>query len=1467
MSNCLAYYAKETEENVTIMTGLHHELTITTDRDAYGISDGSATIALSLTNDNLYDVTYTISFNNTNLTYEIDGSTNLTYTIEAGTSKTHSIQISETDLTSLDISVDTTLPYSDDYTKTITLDQTAPICTFGSWSSDSIITDEHATVLLTCSDTSGIANTSLGSSAFSVSNGQVLNIESVTIGGSETERTFTITVAALSESGEASITLLENTIFDNNGNANEIVTSSNIEVIADVTAPIIEFTPLGNVEAAKTQSTVVNVTDFSEITAMKYLWTQTDGTSAENGAEFESGDTITKDSGDGTWYLCVYAEDVWGYSRNECSEAFVLDNTPPDLTVLDSIFVKKGSTEELASFISAIDAISEIDTIKAYINDVEYVNASSLASDKYSMTYTVTDKAGNSASKDTTLVVYVDMQDKCEVVTTTEADEGLYKDLTDTTRCIYRGGTSDVVNNWVKFPTDQTMWRIIGVESDGAVKIVKSTRYGSTTYQFHSNNTSVSFGGSTVKTLLNGTIWTSISETDRAFLTSHSFNIGAITYGSSSTATLATTYTNEKASTGTYSMGLPTATDYVKASTSCTSTSQWNSTCPKTADHNWMYRTDIVYWIINIYSETRARRVDSGVGGFGVGYLYATDKHSVLPVTHFKSTVVYTGSGTEEDPYIPIEIPNSSTTCAITTTTGYETSKELTIATSDDSSLHTTLPYSFDYVTWGPTNTKTIQAAGTYFGYIQDVNSRTNSCSIKIVSRKEYRRQKCTCVCNGWSFSSQAIVGIEGCDGLRSKEAAEAGGYTQYQVCHTYAGGSSGCIAAVGESECYVLSTYTRSCWRDDPCGSFTAWGTTEYSSTCTYKAESRTTYAPDSSSLAYKNLTIATDNSSYGGCDRSQTMSLSITNSNSYAVTYTLGFDNTDLTYTVDGNALTSYTIAANSTVTHSVLMSGATSGTSLKIDVNVTAPYSIVHTKSVALNYSCLSCSFGNWSDSSISTDETATITLSCTDNLTIPVETLTSSSFTLSNADILNIESITTSGTETAKDYTITVRGGTEAGSSTITLLDGSVFNENGLANEDITSANSIEVALKKYMVTYNGNKFSTLSSTTLAGVAVTYDPDTSELTLNGTPTGTLSLLTFAEEMNLNAKYNLSLEYVSGSYTSNTTMSFGVDVVTSASGGHTSTRLYSSVTLPTSGIISDELTIDQIGVDEGYGFHTWLWMSSPSDVTFVNYKVKVNLTKVEQIEVTYKKTYGTLGATPTRLGYTFDGWYTEETGGTEVTADTQVTATSDHTLYAHWTANSYTVTLTKGTGISEVSGAGTYNYGASVTIDATVSSGYTWSNWSGTHSTTTKQYTFTMPANDVSDTANATAAAAPTVTITISGETYSDGYKSGAVVTGTCDGPGGITAFSFEDNTGDTGTLATDTTTKKVNNITLSSANANRQVTISCTANGLTSTQTETYKIYVYGSSSVCGSATYSGTCSCNSGTTRVLSLIHI
>ena len=53
---------------------------------------------------------------------------------------------------------------------------------------------------------------------------------------------------------------------------------------------------------------------------------------------------------------------------------------------------------------------------------------------------------------------------------------------------------------------------------------------------------------------------------------------------------------------------------------------------------------------------------------------------------------------------------------------------------------------------------------------------------------------------------------------------------------------------------------------------------------------------------------------------------------------------------------------------------------------------------------------------------------------------------------------------------------------------------------------------------------------------------------------------------------------------------------------------------------------------------------------------------------VECMYGVSYGNLPM-PERHGYTFDGWYTAETGGSEISKQVEVMETTDHTIYAHW------------------------------------------------------------------------------------------------------------------------------------------------------------------------------------------------------
>ena len=119
-----------------------------------------------------------------------------------------------------------------------------------------------------------------------------------------------------------------------------------------------------------------------------------------------------------------------------------------------------------------------------------------------------------------------------------------------------------------------------------------------------------------------------------------------------------------------------------------------------------------------------------------------------------------------------------------------------------------------------------------------------------------------------------------------------------------------------------------------------------------------------------------------------------------------------------------------------------------------------------------------------------------------------------------------------------------------------------------------------------------------------------------------------------------------------------------------------------------------------------------------------------------------------TPTRDGYTFDGWFTEAEDGDEVTTETVFDKNT--TIYAHWTINQYTITFETDGG-SEIDPI-TQDYGTDVTApENSTKPGYTFAGWE-------PEIPDTMPAEDMTITAkwtknssggSSTPTYAPTVT----------------------------------------------------------------------------------------------------------------------
>ncbi len=135
----------------------------------------------------------------------------------------------------------------------------------------------------------------------------------------------------------------------------------------------------------------------------------------------------------------------------------------------------------------------------------------------------------------------------------------------------------------------------------------------------------------------------------------------------------------------------------------------------------------------------------------------------------------------------------------------------------------------------------------------------------------------------------------------------------------------------------------------------------------------------------SHKNVSFTTSNfsdlgisldreSSYPSGNNSSTVRLTITNPNNYAVSYNLGFSNSNISYMIDGALGATYTVNARSSKTNVIEITGAT-GSSITITVSSVLPYRKQFTKVVTFDNS-------NPTTSITFNSSTQTLTLSMSD-----------------------------------------------------------------------------------------------------------------------------------------------------------------------------------------------------------------------------------------------------------------------------------------------------------------------------------------------------------------------------------------------------------------------------------------------------------------------------------------------------
>ena len=373
-------------------------------------------------------------------------------------------------------------------------------------------------------------------------------------------------------------------------------------------------------------------------------------------------------------------------------------------------------------------------------------------------------------------------------------------------------------------------------------------------------------------------------------------------------------------------------------------------------------------------------------------------------------------------------------------------------------------------------------------------------------------------------------------------------------------------------------------------------------------------------------------------------------------------------------------------------------------------------------AIDETAPSCSWGAFTPVKIADGETSSVTFTCTDMQSgIQVHNLTTADFTPANNKI-TVTNVTKESVTNGYKYTITVTGTANDGTSYISIAANKVKDGVGLGNassssgdvivENIVSVSDAVVTLEYNSTTYDGSAKTPSVTVVKNGVTLTLNTDYTVSYSNNTNVGTATVtitgtgnyggtttrdFTIAYNSfnitldNANATTNgtstLYMRYADGVYLDS---NYANKMTTSANPitipvrtGYSFAGYYDNTTqlIDATGKITSAFTNTKYSAAKTLNAH---WTANTYTVTANAGSGSIPSTTgwtgtgTEATKtVTYDSTYGTL-PTPTRTGYTFDGWYTASTGGTEVTSAMAVTTASDHTIYAHWTANTYIITL---------------------------------------------------------------------------------------------------------------------------------------------------------------------------------------------
>ena len=228
--------------------------------------------------------------------------------------------------------------------------------------------------------------------------------------------------------------------------------------------------------------------------------------------------------------------------------------------------------------------------------------------------------------------------------------DGLYEDEYEDGKYTYKGANP---NNYVTFNNEQAGWRIISINSDGTIKIMRDADINTSNTLFWDSSRSNNWNRpADLNTYLNSTYYNGLNSTAQSQIVEGTYYAGAVTWNNND---MQDQISDEKVTTSKVKVALPTVSEYIRANSNkeqCGTHSLTNDNYITCKNSDWMYYSSDYWWTLSPRSG-HSSSVFYVYSYGSVGYTNANDAdNAVRPAITLSSEVQITGgTGTASDPY------------------------------------------------------------------------------------------------------------------------------------------------------------------------------------------------------------------------------------------------------------------------------------------------------------------------------------------------------------------------------------------------------------------------------------------------------------------------------------------------------------------------------------------------------------------------------------------------------------------------------------------------------------------------------------------------------------------------------------------------------------------------------------------------------------------------------------------------